>query len=411
MTREQTEADIQLMKRLNINAVRTSHYPNNSYFYELCDEYGLYVIDEMNLESHAMWDLIRFAGAGVEVALPGDRPEWLPDPARPRRRACWSGTRTTRASSCGRAATSRSAGRASWRSRSTSVARTPGRCTTKASTGTRGTRRRPTSSRGCTRRPAEIEEFLATHRDKPYVLCEYAHSMGNSFGAVHKYVDLAYREPLFQGGFIWDFADQALRRTDPGGREYFGYGGDFGDAPHDSDFSGNGIVFADRTLKPLAQEVRYLYQGYRLSVSSDKVTVENRHLATSSSAHECVVDRRPRGPGAAGGGARARPSTRGPRRSTRSRSRCRPHPGSTPSTCPSGSAAPRAGRRPGTRSRTSRRSWSSRAPSPARRARRARGRPRHPQRGRAGAALHRPVLAAARGAALLPLRADAGRRP
>ena len=135
----------------------------------------------------------------------------------------------------------------------------------------------------------EIEEFLATHRDKPYLLCEYAHSMGNSFGAVHKYLDLAYREPLFQGGFIWDFADQALRRTDPGGREYFGYGGDFGDAPHDSDFSGNGIVFADRTLKPLAQEVRYLYQGYRLSVSADKVTVENRHLATTSSAHECVV--------------------------------------------------------------------------------------------------------------------------
>ena len=65
---------------------------------------------------------------------------------------------------------------------------------------------------------AEIEEFLATHRDKPYLLCEYAHSMGNSFGAVDKYVDLAYREPLFQGGFIWDFADQALRRTDRRGR-------------------------------------------------------------------------------------------------------------------------------------------------------------------------------------------------
>ncbi|MDQ0373375.1 glycoside hydrolase family 2 TIM barrel-domain containing protein [Cellulomonas humilata] len=288
MTRAQTEADVQLMKRLNINAVRTSHYPNNSYFYDLCDEYGLYVIDEMNLESHGMWDLVRFAGAGIDVALPGDRPEWLPtlldraasmlerDKNHPSV-VMWS---------CG----NESFGGSNILEVSEYFRREDSRPVHYE--GVHWDPRHPQTTDVVSRMyapAAEIEEFLATHRDKPYVLCEYAHAMGNSFGAVHKYVDLAYREPLFQGGFIWDFADQALRRTDPGGREYFGYGGDFGDAPHDGDFSGNGIVFADRSLKPLAQEVRYLYQGYRLSVGSDKVTVENRHLATSSSAHECVV--------------------------------------------------------------------------------------------------------------------------
>src|SRR5699024_6141257 len=78
---------------------------------------------------------------------------------------------------------------------------------------------------------ADVEEFLQTNRDKPFILCEYAHAMGNSFGAVDKYVDLAHREPLYQGGFIWDFADQAIALTDRHGREFFGYGGDCGESP------------------------------------------------------------------------------------------------------------------------------------------------------------------------------------
>ncbi|MDQ7991342.1 MAG: glycoside hydrolase family 2 TIM barrel-domain containing protein, partial [Propionicimonas sp.] len=120
-------------------------------------------------------------------------------------------------------------------------------------------------------------------------LCEYAHAMGNSFGAVDKYLDLAYRDPLFQGGFIWDFADQAIALTDRYGRDYFGYGGDSGEAPSDYDFSGNGILFADHTPKPLLQEVKYLYQGLRIGVSRDAVTIENRLLFTNSSHYEWVV--------------------------------------------------------------------------------------------------------------------------
>ena len=108
--------------------------------------------------------------------------------------------------------------------------------------------------------------------------------MGNSFGAVDRYVDLAYREPLFQGGFIWDFADQAIALTDRYGREFFGYGGDCGEAPHDNEFCGNGILFADHTPTPRMQEVKYLYQGIKLDVSADSVTVTNRMLFTDTAA-------------------------------------------------------------------------------------------------------------------------------
>lgn len=288
MSREQTEEDVRLLKRLNVNAVRTSHYPNNSYFYDLCDEYGLYVIDEMNLESHAMWDRVARGGAPIEEALPGDRPEWLP-------------TLLDRAASM----LERDKNHPSvvlWSCGNESFG---GKNILQVAEWFRSVDSRPVHYEGVhwdPRHPqttdvvsrmyapiAEIEEFLAEHRDKPYLLCEYAHAMGNSFGAVHKYLDLAYREPLFQGGFIWDFADQALRLTDPHGREYFGYGGDFGDRPHDADFSGNGIVFADRSPKPFTPEVHYLYQGYRVVVDGTRLTLENRHLATASSAHECVV--------------------------------------------------------------------------------------------------------------------------
>ncbi|HEY3437860.1 MAG TPA: glycoside hydrolase family 2 TIM barrel-domain containing protein, partial [Actinotalea sp.] len=142
---------------------------------------------------------------------------------------------------------------------------------------------------------AEIEDWLRTHRDKPFILCEYAHAMGNSFGAVDKYLDLADREPLFQGGFIWDFADQAVRLTDRWGKEYLGYGGDSGEAPSDYDFSANGIVFADRSPTPKVQEVRYLYQPFRIAISHDEIEVDNRNLFTGTSHLACVVTLRREG--------------------------------------------------------------------------------------------------------------------
>ncbi|MDR2348636.1 MAG: beta-galactosidase, partial [Bifidobacteriaceae bacterium] len=240
MTRDETEADIRIMKAAGINAVRTSHYPNNSFFYDLCDQYGLYVIDEMNLEAHGMWDHARRFGLSLDEVVPGDRPEWLPallDRAaamveRDKNHPCvvmWS---------CG----NESLG---------------GRDILRVSEYFREVDSRPVHYEGVYWDPRypettdvvsrmyapaqEVEEYLATHRSKPYIMCEYGHAMGNSFGAVHKYLELAYREPLFQGGFVWDFADQVIQRTDRYGQGYFGYGGDTGDAPNDLDFSGNGV--------------------------------------------------------------------------------------------------------------------------------------------------------------------------
>lgn len=287
MTRAEIEADVRLMKAANIDAVRTSHYPNAAAFYELCDEYGLYVVDEMNLESHGWW--ARAAGLiDPADALPGDRPEWLPallDRAasmleRDKNHPCvvmWS---------CGNESYGGStiAAVADW---FRSVDDRPVHYE-----GIHWDPRYPATSDVVSQMypsAAAVEEYLRTHRDKPFVLCEFAHAMGNSFGAVDRYLDLADREPLFQGGFIWDFADQALRLTDSRGRAFWGYGGDVGDRPHDGEFSANGIVFTDRTPTPKLQEVRYLYQPLRITVRDDEVELTSRRLFAGTDDLACVV--------------------------------------------------------------------------------------------------------------------------
>ncbi len=300
MSREQTEADLVLLKAANVNAVRTSHYPNNSFFYEMCDQYGLYVIDEMNLESHAQWDGLFQGLITLEDLVPGDRDEWGPvllDRAanllqRDKNHPCvvmWS---------CGNESYGGSTilAVADW---------------------FRANDSRPVHYEGVTHDPRHpdttdvysqmytpatgVERFIAEHPDKPFILCEYAHSMVNSFGAVDAYLDLAYREPLFQGGFIWDFADQAIALTDRYGVRYFGYGGDCGEAPSDYDFSANGIVFADHSPKPIVQEVKYLYQGLAIEVTRTDFAVTNRLLFTESSAYQCVVELAREGVRLAGG--------------------------------------------------------------------------------------------------------------
>ena len=91
----------------------------------------------------------------------------------------------------------------------------------------------------------KLREFLAGHREKPFILCEYTHSMGNSNGAMHWYTEYAYEEPLYQGGFIWDYLDQSVRGKDRYGQTAFHYGGDNGEMPHDGNFCGNGILYGD----------------------------------------------------------------------------------------------------------------------------------------------------------------------
>ncbi|MGI6056385.1 MAG: glycoside hydrolase family 2 TIM barrel-domain containing protein [Bilifractor sp.] len=151
---------------------------------------------------------------------------------------------------------------------------------------------------------SEIRKFLSEHREKPYICCEYAHAMGNSCGAFLKYIQLTEDDPLYQGGFIWDYIDQAIACRDRYGRAYLGYGGDFNDRPHDGNFSGNGIVYGDtRTPSPKMQEVRNGYQSIRVSLETKPAgagakentaaeitaVIKNKFLFTSTDRFDCVI--------------------------------------------------------------------------------------------------------------------------
>ena len=151
---------------------------------------------------------------------------------------------------------------------------------------------------------SEIRKFLSEHREKPYICCEYAHAMGNSCGAFLKYIQLTEDDPLYQGGFIWDYIDQAIACRDRYGRAYLGYGGDFNDRPHDGNFSGNGIVYGDtRTPSPKMQEVRNSYQSIRVSLETKPAgagakentaaeitaVIKNKFLFTSTDRFDCVI--------------------------------------------------------------------------------------------------------------------------
>ncbi|MDR1704125.1 MAG: DUF4981 domain-containing protein, partial [Clostridiales bacterium] len=289
LTTEDIETDLKIMKRLNINAVRTSHYPNQSVFYALCDKLGLYVIDETNLETHGIWDGIYRGERPITDAVPGDKPEWKENVLsranamyqRDKNHPCvliWS---------CGNEAF----GGSNIYEMSKLFRRLdPSRLVHYE--GIANDRRYPGTSDMESRMyvpAAEAGVYLDEHRDKPYIMCEYAHAMGNSLGAVYKYTELAEREPLYQGGFIWDFADQALWAKDHYGRDYLAYGGDLGDRPTDYHFCGNGIVLADRSLTPMAQEVKYVYQAIKVIPSKSAVLVKNRNLFISTEYLDCIA--------------------------------------------------------------------------------------------------------------------------
>lgn len=271
--------DIRAIKRNNINAIRTSHYPNSSAWYRLCDEYGVYLIDETNLETHGTWHL----GTGLETSLPGNRPEWL-------------GAVLDRATSmlerdknhpsvliwsCGNESFG---GSDIYEMSQFFRRRDPSRLVHYE--GIFWDRRYNATSDMESQMytpVADIETFLSEHPEKPFILCEYTHAMGNSCGGMFKYVDLEYREPRYQGGFIWDFVDQAILTQAPNGKTRLAYGGDFGERPCDRDFCGNGLLFADRTETPRMQEVKYLYQPVRITPDAGGVTLENRNLFINTS--------------------------------------------------------------------------------------------------------------------------------
>ncbi len=287
---EEMLQDIITMKQHNINAIRTSHYPNDSKLYELCDVYGLYLIDECNMETHGAWDQVLRGKKPIETALPGDRKEWEPlllD------RVCSMYQRDKNHPSiliwsCGNESFGGSVIHAmSQKFRELDDTRLV------HYEGVFNDRRVNTISDMESQMyssVASIKEFLKKDRSKPFILCEYTHAMGNSCGAMHKYTDLTDEEPLFQGGFIWDYIDQSLYHKDRYGKEVLGYGGDFDDRPCDYNFSGNGIVYGGtRKPSPKMQEVKFNYQNIQVRVEGDSFEVINKNLFTNTSSYQCIV--------------------------------------------------------------------------------------------------------------------------
>lgn len=270
---EEMKWDIHFLKKNHFNAVRTSHYPNQSAWYDLCDRYGIYVMDETNLETHGTWHTMKF-----ENTLPGDFPQWR-EAVLSRAEAMLERDKNHSCIFCW------SVGNESWggknlydmsmyfRSRDKSrPVHYENVCHTPEWADTTDLESRMYAS------PDQAEEYLKNNPKKPYILCEYSHSMGNSTGNLDEYIGLLDKYPQYCGGFIWDYIDQALYKTGPDGKPFLAYGGDFGDRPSNCAFCADGIIFADRTSSPKMQEVRYQYQPYRLIPEADGITVTSRQL-------------------------------------------------------------------------------------------------------------------------------------
>ena len=237
--------DIELMKQHNINAVRTAHYPNDHRFLELCDLYGLYVFDEANIESHGVWDQLAVDPTWENQFV--HRVQRMV--ARDKNRACvitWS-----LGNESGHGVNHEVA--ASWLRNFDS---------------SRPIHYHPSGRRSNVDMIAPMYPSLAelhhlgtlANDDRPVIICEYAHSMGNSTGNLDEYWALIRSLPRLQGGFIWDWADQGIRRHTDEGVEWFAYGGDFGDEINDGPFCMNGLVSPDRVPHPAMAQVKQCYQ-------------------------------------------------------------------------------------------------------------------------------------------------------
>ncbi|MCD8049808.1 MAG: DUF4981 domain-containing protein [Clostridia bacterium] len=277
---------ILLMKKYNVNAVRTSHYPNNPLWYDLCDEYGLYVIDETNLETHGTW---HYGQREEEETIPASKPEWTE--AVVDRAATMLQRDKNHPSICMWSLGNESFGgenfikmREKILSLDTSrVIHYEGTCHFR-----RFEHATDVESEMYTR-PWNVLGNINHHNDKPFILCEYSHAMGNSCGGLHDYWKLFYKYPSLQGGFIWDWIDQAIRTKSPEGKEYLAYGGDFGDEPNDGTFAGNGLLFADGKVTPKLIETKKCYQNIWFKdadIINGRVRIHNQHLFTNLSDYD-----------------------------------------------------------------------------------------------------------------------------
>ena len=273
--------DIELMKRFNINAVRTSHYPNDPRWYSLCDEYGLYVIDEANIESHGYgWgpDSNEIAKDPKWVKAHVDRVERMVERDKNHPSVIlWSLGNESGNGVCFEAAydwiKARDPSRPVQYEQAHEARNTDVICPMYAS----------------------IDDMVkyAQRGDitRPYIQCEYAHAMGNSVGNLQDYWDVIEQYPALQGAFVWDWVDQGIWKDVPGGEgRFFAFGGDFGDKPNDADFCCNGLVMADRGLKPHIHEVKKVYQNVKVKATETpgRYMVQNKQFFENLDRYEAT---------------------------------------------------------------------------------------------------------------------------
>ena len=291
VTKAEIEKDIITMKQNNINAIRTSHYSDTEYLYDLCDIYGLYMIAENNMETHGTWDVVQAGVRDKEHALPSDHEEYAPmlldrvDSTYNREKnhpavIIWSIGNESFGGKVPLMMTERFHELDDTRPvHYESIF---------------NDRRYPATSDIESRMypyVKDLDDYLAEFPDKPMICCEYTHSMGNSNGAMYKYTEYVRKNPLFQGGFIWDYIDQSLTVRDRYGNEYEAYGGDHDDRPNDGNFSGNGITTGkNREAYPKMQEVKFCYQGIHIFFEKPyKMRVRNDYLFTDTGEYDCII--------------------------------------------------------------------------------------------------------------------------
>ncbi|KAH0468778.1 hypothetical protein IEQ34_002010 [Dendrobium chrysotoxum] len=258
--------DLVLMKQCNINAVRNSHYPQHPRWYELCDLFGIYMIDEANIETHGFNDSSNFKHPTLESAWAScmlDRVVGMVE--RDKNHACiiaWSlGNESSYGPNHGALA--------GW-----VRAKDPSRFLHYEGGGSR------TSSTDIVcpmyMRVWDMVKIAADpYESRPLILCEYSHAMGNSNGNIHEYWKAIDNTFGLQGGFIWEWVDQGLLKEGKDGIKHWAYGGDFGDFPNDLNFCLNGLTWPDRTPHPALHEVKYVYQPIKVSLTDSKIKIVN----------------------------------------------------------------------------------------------------------------------------------------
>ena len=262
ITMEDMERDMAVIKASNINSVRTCHYPDQLAWYAMCDREGIYLMAETNLESHGSWQ--KMGAIEPSWNVPGNYPAWR-EAVLDRARSNFETFKNHVSVLFWSLGNESYAGDDIQAMGEFFKEKDPGRLVHYE--GVVNNRAYADRISDVESRmyawPKDVREYLRTDASKPFILCEYMHDMGNSLGGLKSYMDLLDEFASYQGGYIWDFIDQALYVKDEvTGKEVLRYGGDFDDRPSDYEFSGNGILFADRTPKPALQEVRYYYGLY-----------------------------------------------------------------------------------------------------------------------------------------------------